>query len=98
MVNAVAKERWALIANPASGGGRHRKLVYEAARQLQEAGYTPELLWTTRRGHAEELANRAVKEGFTTIVTCGGDGTIHEVVNGLMSARTTIDEVKVGII
>lgn len=44
-----------------------------------------EVVTTTHRGHAEELGNRARIEGMDCILTLGGDGTVHEVVNGLLA-------------
>lgn len=44
-----------------------------------------EAVTTTHRGHAGELAQRAGTDGTEVVVTLGGDGTVHEVVNGLMS-------------
>lgn len=41
---------------------------------------------TTHRGHAHELAEQARRDGLDVVVTLGGDGTINEVVNGLLSA------------
>ncbi|MGH3661250.1 MAG: diacylglycerol/lipid kinase family protein [Micromonosporaceae bacterium] len=43
-----------------------------------------EVEYTRRRGHAAELARTAVKDGIDVVVTLGGDGTVNEVVNGLM--------------
>jgi len=42
--------------------------------------------YTKRRGHAAELAQRAASDGFDVVVTLGGDGTVNEVVNGLLTA------------
>jgi len=42
---------------------------------------------TRYRGHARELANASAAQGFDLVVTFGGDGTVNEVVNGLMTAR-----------
>jgi diacylglycerol kinase family enzyme len=44
-----------------------------------------EVVTTTHRGHAEELGVRARTEGMDCILTLGGDGTVHEVVNGLLA-------------
>ncbi len=41
---------------------------------------------TTHAGHAEKLATQGVLENFELIMAAGGDGTLHQVVNGLMSA------------
>ncbi len=43
-----------------------------------------EVEYTRRRGHAAELARRAVKDGIDLLVTLGGDGTVNEAVNGLL--------------
>ena len=45
-----------------------------------------EVVTTTHRGHAGELAERARTEGMDCILTLGGDGTVHEVINGLLAA------------
>ena len=42
--------------------------------------------YTRRRGHAVALAREAAAEGVDLVVTLGGDGTVNEVVNGLMTA------------
>ncbi len=46
----------------------------------------PEIVWmeTQYHGHAVELAKEAGAQGFTSVVAMGGDGTVHQVVNGLM--------------
>jgi len=71
--------------NPAAGHGRSahfREEVLEAARR-HWGGVTLEL--TTRPGHATELA-RAHARGADRIIAVGGDGTVHEVANGLLTA------------
>jgi len=81
-----------LIVNPASGklaGGR--KLARFAAaveRVLGDVDFEA----TERRGHAIDLARRGVAEGRETIVAVGGDGTLHEVVNGVMQALPAAGE------
>ena len=83
----MASSRPLLIVNPASGklaGGR--SLAHFAAtveRVLGDVDFEA----TERRGHAVELARRGAAEGRATIVAVGGDGTLHEVVNGVMQAR-----------
>lgn len=74
---------WVLIANPAAGGGRGRRRGEQAAAALRRAGQPVELLLTRERGHATELARRAVQEGCQRLVVSGGDGTIREVLPAL---------------
>jgi diacylglycerol kinase family enzyme len=45
---------------------------------------------TRRRGHAAELSRQAVRDGIDVVVALGGDGTVHEVVNGLLTAAPQV--------
>ena len=55
-----------------------------------------DLVVTKQPGHACHLAREAVLEGYDTIVAAGGDGTVHEVVNGMV--RNGKSGAKLGII
>lgn len=68
------------IANPTAGRGRTRALVEAYAGALSGES---ELLWTQGPGHAAELA-RSAATGSRVVCAVGGDGTVSEVVNGLM--------------
>ena len=94
----MTERRWAIIANPVSGRGRARTLAPELERSLSEAGVTVSLDWTRGRGDGEALARRAIEGGATRLVACGGDGTVHELVNALMGVRTTAPELALGIV
>jgi diacylglycerol kinase family enzyme len=72
-----------VIFNPAAGRGKARKLV-DAYRSV--VAPDAELRVSEGPGHAEELAARAAAEGFGRVVAAGGDGTVHEVANGLLAA------------
>ncbi|MBN1312912.1 MAG: diacylglycerol kinase family lipid kinase [Anaerolineae bacterium] len=85
--------RMKLIVNPASDRGRTAQigealqaLLQERAAAASEKGQQYGLDWvlTTHPGHATILAQQAAEDGFDIIVAVGGDGTVHEVVNGLM--------------
>jgi diacylglycerol kinase family enzyme len=72
-----------VILNPTAGQGRARR----ALRRLRQALGGRAEFWCTRAaGEAEELALRAAREGFAQVGAAGGDGTVHEVVNGLLRA------------
>lgn len=73
------------IINPAAGGGRGRQRWESARRQLQSEGLVISACETSRPGEAIELA-RAACARFETIVAVGGDGTAHEVANGILAA------------
>ncbi len=77
-----------LIANPRSGTGRNAALT-EARTALEAADVEHHVEVTRASGHAIELAREAVTErGIRYVVAVGGDGTVHEVVNGLVDAET----------
>lgn len=73
-----------IVVNPAAGAGRAVRLAPWIRERL---GRRPdaELRVTTRRGEAEELAAGARGAGFSRVVAVGGDGTVQEVVNGLLA-------------
>ena len=74
-----------LIHNPnaGNGGNARRRLIEQARRILSAGGIEAELAETTGPGHATEIAQQATRDGRELVITCGGDGTLNEVVNGL---------------
>jgi len=73
-----------VIYNPAAGRGRADRLLAEVRESLHA---TIELWPTDRAGHAVELATRASEQGFAKIIAAGGDGTVHEVANGILRSQ-----------
>ena len=47
---------------------------------------------TTHHGHAELLAEEAIQNRFDVVVAVGGDGTVNQIVNGMISSRLPVDE------
>ncbi|MEC8928285.1 MAG: diacylglycerol kinase family protein [Verrucomicrobiota bacterium] len=72
-----------MIFNPTAKGDRARR--FQA--KLEGLGDDCVLRPTTEAGGGMSLAEEAVREGFETIVAAGGDGTINEVVNGMVRAN-----------
>ncbi|MEZ0395993.1 MAG: diacylglycerol kinase family protein [Anaerolineales bacterium] len=81
-----------VILNPYSNRWKAEKRWPEAAEALRGAGVAFELAVSERHGHAIELAEQAVRAGYSPIIVAGGDGTIGEVVNGLARAARSPDE------
>jgi diacylglycerol kinase (ATP) len=74
------------VVNPASGNGAAGK-TWARTRELAAAhGLDGDALVTERPDHAVELARAAAENGVRLVVAVGGDGTINEVVNGLVAA------------
>ncbi len=75
------------IVNPTAGGGRARRAARAIERRLSRAGVDFRLAETAGRGDALDLAREAARAGADAVVAVGGDGTVHEIVNGLLRAR-----------
>ncbi|NIV39955.1 MAG: YegS/Rv2252/BmrU family lipid kinase [Anaerolineae bacterium] len=73
-----------IIFNPQANRGTAAGLLPDLERCLGEHGQA-DLVQTTRPGEAAELAAQALERGFERIVAAGGDGTVHEIVNGCQS-------------
>ncbi len=74
-----------IIWNPASAGGRARKRWYALEKALLRRNYPFKASKTEYPGHAIRLARDAIEEGYLRLAAFGGDGTLHEVVQGMMS-------------
>lgn len=72
-----------LIINPAAGKGSYKVNLGEALHVLDMGGYRTSLFFTAGRGDATEFA-RAYAKDFDTVACIGGDGTLSEVISGLM--------------
>ena len=75
-----------VIVNPTAGRGAGGRLFAQIEDCLGEQGLAPEMQTTTAPGHATTLARRAAEQGREVVVAVGGDGTVNEVLNGLMQA------------
>lgn len=85
-----------VICNPAAGRGRAGKHG-DAIRQLLGASARN---WTWRhtqaRGDGETMARQAARDGAQMVVAVGGDGTLHEVVNGVLGTNTAVGLIPFG--
>lgn len=75
-----------VIFNPQAMRGRAYKRAAYVQQALEAAGLPFEMVVSQQPGHAIELAERAALAGWEAVVAAGGDGTINEVVNGLLAA------------
>lgn len=76
---------YAFIVNPISGNGRGKRIWPRIEAELKRRGIVYSVNFTERKGHAMTLASKLVSHpGLQAIVAVGGDGTVHEVVNGLI--------------
>ncbi|MDY6877516.1 MAG: diacylglycerol kinase family lipid kinase [Chloroflexota bacterium] len=75
-----------IIVNPYAGRWKAQAAISDIERACQKIGMNYELVVTDGPNHGIELAQEAALAGFSPIVAAGGDGSISEVVNGLMQA------------
>jgi diacylglycerol kinase (ATP) len=74
-----------LIANPNAGRGAVSKALPRVESVLRDFNLAYRVVRTTHPGHATEAARQALSDGERYLVAVGGDGTVHEVVNGMVS-------------
>jgi diacylglycerol kinase (ATP) len=74
-----------LIANPRAGRGQVQAALPQVENVLRSQGLDYRIVRTTHPGHATEAARDALRNGERYLVVAGGDGTVHEVVNGMIS-------------
>lgn len=92
-MNVIGQDdlKYALIMNPQSGNRRARR-QWEALKPQIDALLGEYALFETEyAGHATELVRGALHEGYTRIVSLGGDGTHYEVVNGFFESEVQIN-------
>ncbi|OGK97409.1 MAG: hypothetical protein A3D33_13255 [Candidatus Rokubacteria bacterium RIFCSPHIGHO2_02_FULL_73_26] len=75
-----------VVVNPAAGGGRTARAWRTLQDELARLGLDFEWAATAGPGGATELARRAAADGWPLVIAVGGDGTLNEVVNGLVDA------------
>lgn len=75
-----------MIVNPSSAGGSTGKAWPEIASDLRSQFGAFHPVFTKHRGDAAALAGEAARKGAKFIIACGGDGTVSEVANGILSS------------
>ena len=84
------------IVNPTAGKGKGKIVAGNIHSYMKKQKIPYEIRFTTRRKEAEQLAQCAVKQGFDKIVSVGGDGTIYEVLNGIMGMNVLLGVIPAG--
>jgi diacylglycerol kinase (ATP) len=74
----------AIIANPVSGRRLGRGAAEVAARVFADAGWEADVRFTAGPGDATRLAREAAAEGMDAVFAAGGDGTLSQVLTGLL--------------
>lgn len=87
-----------VILNPTSGRGQGARLKKGLEDRLSEllGSKTFEIVETIEPGHAERLAQQAAENRVPVVAVAGGDGTLHEALNGIIATDTTLAILPVG--
>jgi diacylglycerol kinase (ATP) len=88
-----------VIANPRAGRGRVGEELPELERQLRARRLAHRIRETEGPGHAVELTRDSLRQGTRFVVAVGGDGTVQEVVNGMLEEdRPVAPEAVLGVV
>ena len=93
---------WYVIVNPNAGRRKGEKDWKEIRSLLKNNGFDFESIFTEHRNHAKKITDKAIIEGYRNFIVVGGDGTMNEVVNGILcqkevpSTDITIGMIQVG--
>lgn len=82
--------KWLIIVNPNAGSKKGEKDWPKICRHLTREGFDYECVFTESRDHATRLTSEYIDKGFRKIAVVGGDGTLNEVLNGIMSKEKKI--------
>jgi len=91
------RDRWLFIVNSTAGRGKTGRKINELMDVLNKHGFDYQIELTKYARHAVELAKTGIKEGYRKLIAVGGDGTINEVITGIMQSGKS-DKVGLGII
>lgn len=81
------KSDWLVIVNPNAGNGKGKKDWDKISSVLKKEQIRFEFRFTERKGHAVILTLDGITSGFRKIISVGGDGTLNEVVNGIVQNK-----------
>ena len=87
-----------LIYNPMAGKNLERRLsqVESAAQVLRAAGVEARTVATEAAGSGGQQAREAIAAGYDTVLACGGDGTVHDVLQGLVGSDVALGVIPLG--
>ena len=92
------KDKFFAIVNPAAGGGRAVKLAGAKLSRLREGGLHVDVIASTGPAHASVLASEAYEQGYRRFLAVGGDGTAHEIINGIFSRARLPERIELGFL
>lgn len=94
-----ASNDWYVIINPTSGNGASQKKWPEIQKLLGQYEFDFDFAFSEFKNHSVQLAQDAINTGFRKIISVGGDGTLHNIINGIMGqSHVQSSEIVLGVI
>ena len=92
-------QKWFAIVNPASGFGKAKKAWLAISEEMKAQGLDYDFEFTTDTLRGAALAQRAISNGYRKIICVGGDGHLHDIINGVMTQQeVSTTDVTIGMI
>ncbi|MPZ47887.1 MAG: YegS/Rv2252/BmrU family lipid kinase [Dehalococcoidia bacterium] len=95
-IYCLAVQKASIIYNPMARNVPSQGRLAAAAASMADEGWEIDLRPTQSAGHATTLAREAAAHGVDVVVACGGDGTVNEVVNGLVGSQSAVALIRGG--
>lgn len=93
------KNKWYVIINPTSGNGSSKRKWNSIYKELKLQNFDFDFDFTQYAKHSTKLVQLAIKKGYEKFICVGGDGTLHNVINGILQLNPpNLLHLKVGII
>jgi diacylglycerol kinase (ATP) len=94
----MMSEKFLAIVNPAAGGGRSSQRAGSELARLKDKGLRIDVIASSGPAHASELASEAYEQGYRRFLAVGGDGTAHEIINGIFRRAAQASGVELGFL
>lgn len=91
-------EKFLAIVNPAAGGGLSAQRAGAELGRLKDKGLRIDVIASSGPAHASDLAAEAYDQGYRKFLAVGGDGTAHEIINGIFKRATPASHVELGFL
>lgn len=88
-MDKTKQDKWLVVLNPNAGGKQSLKDWPKIKHELHKQGFQFEMEKTRHPLDAINIVEQKIGEGFRKLIAIGGDGTLHEVVNGIMRQQHT---------
>ena len=91
--------RWFVIINPTSGNGSSKRKWPRIKALLNAEDFDFDYAFTEHKKHSVLLVQSAVKQGFKNIISVGGDGTLHNIINGIQRQNSVnSSDIQIGVV